>query len=112
MSSITTIVRNGQVVYQKSKNFNVGKQLSSRSTVTSLHERFVNTEKLPIEEPEEPIDLTDIDGLLEEDGEKKCGLYGLNDFVSGDIVWAMSGRTILPGQLLFSIPNRKLPSKF
>ncbi|KAI7978899.1 Histone-lysine N-methyltransferase ATX4 [Camellia lanceoleosa] len=105
------LLGNGQVVYQKSKNFNVGKQLSSRSTVTSLHERFVNTEKSPIEEPEEPIDLTDIDGLLEEDGEKKCGLYGLNDFVSGDIVWAMSGKNYPAWPAIVLDPKSQAPQQ-
>ncbi|KAL7183621.1 hypothetical protein ACSBR2_025917 [Camellia fascicularis] len=105
------LLGNGQVVYQKSKNFNFGKQLSSRSTVTSLHERFVDTEKSPIEEPEEPIDLTDIDGLLEEDGEKKCGLYGLNDFVSGDIVWAMSGKNYPAWPAIVLDPKSQAPQQ-
>ncbi|KAL7229990.1 hypothetical protein ACSBR2_008521 [Camellia fascicularis] len=61
--------------------FDMKKYSSSHSTVTSLHEQLIDTEGSPIEELEEPVELAGNDGLLKE-----------GEFVSGDIVWAMSGK--------------------
>ncbi|KAF5960066.1 hypothetical protein HYC85_001275 [Camellia sinensis] len=61
--------------------FDMKKYSSSHSTITSLHEQLNDTERSPIEELEEPVDLAGNDGLLKE-----------GEFVSGDIVWAMSGK--------------------
>ncbi|KAI8030309.1 Histone-lysine N-methyltransferase ATX4 [Camellia lanceoleosa] len=61
--------------------FDMKKYSSSHSTITSLHEQLNDAERSPIEELEEPVDLAGNDGLLKE-----------GVFVSGDIVWAMSGK--------------------
>ncbi|KAL7254289.1 hypothetical protein ACSBR1_008650 [Camellia fascicularis] len=61
--------------------FDMKKYSSSHSTITSLHEQLIDTEGSLIEELEEPVDLAGNDGLLKE-----------GEFVSGDIVWAMSGK--------------------
>ncbi|XP_028112644.1 histone-lysine N-methyltransferase ATX4-like isoform X4 [Camellia sinensis] len=61
--------------------FDMKKYSSSHSTITSLHEQLNDTERSPIEKLEEPVDLAGNDGLLKE-----------GEFVSGDIVWAMSGK--------------------
>ncbi|PSS33006.1 Histone-lysine N-methyltransferase [Actinidia chinensis var. chinensis] len=81
--------------YQRLKNFSFRKHSSSQSTLTSLHEQLVDCQRYPVEELEEPVDLTGIGGLLkeeEEEEERKSGLYGQGDFLSGDIVWAKSGK--------------------
>lgn len=59
------------------------KYSSSRSTLTSVYEQnLVEEEKCP---PEEIVELM-------ENGERKAGLYGPEDFYSGDIVWGKSGK--------------------
>ncbi|GFY84084.1 SET domain protein 16 [Actinidia rufa] len=78
---------------QRLKNFSFRKHSSSQSTLTSLHEQLVDCQRYPVEELGEPVDLTGIGGLLkEEEEERKSGLYGQGDFLSGDIVWAKSGK--------------------
>ncbi|KAJ9139755.1 hypothetical protein P3X46_030459 [Hevea brasiliensis] len=57
------------------------KYLSSRSTLTSLHEQLMEDEKCAV------VDLSSL-----ERPERKDGLYGPEDFYSGDIVWAKSGK--------------------
>uniref|UniRef100_A0A5B7APC3 Putative histone-lysine N-methyltransferase ATX5 n=1 Tax=Davidia involucrata TaxID=16924 RepID=A0A5B7APC3_DAVIN len=74
------------------RSFDVRKYSSSRSSLTSLHEQLVDFEKSPMGELEDVIDLTGTDKLSKQHVERKCGLYGPEDFVSGDIVWAMSGK--------------------
>ncbi|KAL7003602.1 hypothetical protein U1Q18_004753 [Sarracenia purpurea var. burkii] len=87
------VLGNSEVGYQRLKNFNSRKYSSSRSTLTSLHEQLMDTEKSPIEEmEEEPINLIGIRRLSKEERETKSGFCGLDEFVYGDIVWAMSGK--------------------
>ncbi|CAK9146571.1 unnamed protein product [Ilex paraguariensis] len=75
------------------KSFDVRKYSTSRSSLTSLHEHLADNERFPNEEVEEAIDLSRINGLLEEEKEgRKNGVYGPEDFVSGDIVWAIPGK--------------------
>ncbi|KDP22146.1 hypothetical protein JCGZ_25977 [Jatropha curcas] len=57
------------------------KYLSSRSTLTSLHEQLEEDAKCAV------MDLSSL-----ERPERKEGLYGPEDFYSGDIVWAKSGK--------------------
>ncbi|KAG5229575.1 hypothetical protein OIU76_022868 [Salix suchowensis] len=62
--------------------FDVKKYYSScsRSTLTSVHENLV------------VVDDTECGGVLDSSsGERKDGLFGPEDFYSGDIVWAKSG---------------------
>ena len=61
------------------KNFDFRKYSSSRSSLTSLHETVVKDEKFPV------------DGSPKQT-KPKDGLYGPEDFYSGDIVWAKAGR--------------------
>ncbi|GAY64534.1 hypothetical protein CUMW_234320 [Citrus unshiu] len=75
-----------------SRSFDARKYSSSKSSLTSLHEQqFIdldNDEKSP---PEDIVEFTSEEGLL--NGERKDdGLYGPEDFYSGDIVWAKSGK--------------------
>ncbi|GAV66205.1 PWWP domain-containing protein/SET domain-containing protein/PHD_2 domain-containing protein/zf-HC5HC2H_2 domain-containing protein [Cephalotus follicularis] len=76
-----------------SKNFDIKKYSSSRSSLTSLHDEFLEDEKFPCPS----VNFDDLENeeglLLKENGEKKDdGLYGPEDFYSGDIVWAKSGK--------------------
>ncbi|RVW87497.1 Histone-lysine N-methyltransferase ATX4 [Vitis vinifera] len=67
---------------------NVGtkkKYSSSRSSLTSLHEQLAEVERYPTDEVEEKF------GLGRVDRESKGGSR-LEEFISGDIVWAKSGK--------------------
>lgn len=66
------------------KNFDFRKYSSSRSSLTSVHETVVEDEKFP-------VDVGGEDGSPKET-KPKDGLYGPEDFYSGDIVWAKAGR--------------------
>ncbi|KAF4380411.1 hypothetical protein F8388_024704 [Cannabis sativa] len=66
------------------KDFEYRKFLSSRNSVTLVHEQMVENDRCPIEEIEgKPY-------LLDEN--ESDGLYGPEHFYSGDIVWAKPGR--------------------
>ncbi|KAF4399099.1 hypothetical protein G4B88_023693 [Cannabis sativa] len=66
------------------KEFEYRKFLSSRNSVTLVHEQMVENDRCPIEEIErKPY-------LLDEN--ESDGLYGPEHFYSGDIVWAKPGR--------------------
>ncbi|KAL3524406.1 hypothetical protein ACH5RR_017240 [Cinchona calisaya] len=60
------------------------KHSSSPSTLTSINEQLAKIE-------EDDIDLSGIDEFSKEEVKRKGRIYGPNDFVSGDIVWAISG---------------------
>ncbi|CAI9092542.1 OLC1v1027811C2 [Oldenlandia corymbosa var. corymbosa] len=66
------------------------KHSSSRSTITSLHEQITEVDEF--EELEEIIDLCGIDEFCKEEVKRKGRIYGLDDFLPGDIVWAISGK--------------------
>ena len=66
------------------KNFDFRKYSSSRSSLTSVHETVVEDEKFP-------VDVVGEDASPKET-KPKDGLYGPEDFYSGDIVWAKTGR--------------------
>ncbi|KAM3729794.1 hypothetical protein ACB098_12G037400 [Castanea mollissima] len=69
------------------KNFNnVRRFSSSRSTLTSVNEQLGEDENFPVEIIEEEEDE------YLENGVRKDGYYGPEDFYSGDIVWAKSGK--------------------
>ncbi|XP_038685546.1 histone-lysine N-methyltransferase ATX4-like isoform X2 [Tripterygium wilfordii] len=71
------------------RNFNSNKYASSRSTLKTLDEQPPEDEKGPvIEIEEEQVALSN----KEKSRERKDGLYGPEDFYSGDIVWAKSGK--------------------
>ncbi|PON72089.1 43kDa postsynaptic protein [Parasponia andersonii] len=63
------------------KNFDVRKYSSSWSSLTSAHERLVENGRSSVEA---------IEGQVNK--ERNDGLYGPEDFYSGDIVWAKPGR--------------------
>ncbi|TYJ38514.1 hypothetical protein E1A91_A05G448400v1 [Gossypium mustelinum] len=69
----------------------IGKYSSFRSSLTSVHEQLVG-------EYEKKangvliVDLTAQGQASRENGEKEDGLYGPEDFYSGDIVWARPGK--------------------
>ncbi|TXG66548.1 hypothetical protein EZV62_007823 [Acer yangbiense] len=67
-----------------SKSFDIRKCVNPRSLLKSLHEH----EKFPPEET--AVDLTRVDEFLNV-GRDNDGLYGPEDFYSGDIVWANPG---------------------
>ncbi|OWM79637.1 hypothetical protein CDL15_Pgr023049 [Punica granatum] len=69
------------------RNFDLTKYYSSsRSSLTSSHEHYNEGMYEFAEEPD--------DDLREENGsEREDGLYGPEDFYSGDIVWAKSGKS-------------------
>ncbi|XP_062120143.1 histone-lysine N-methyltransferase ATX5-like isoform X2 [Humulus lupulus] len=67
------------------KNFEFRKYSSSRNSLTSVHERLVENDRCPIEEIERKPYLVGKSG-------RSDGLYGPEDFYSGDIVWAKPGR--------------------
>ncbi|OIS98012.1 PREDICTED: histone-lysine N-methyltransferase ATX4-like [Nicotiana attenuata] len=65
------------------------KYSSSRSTLTSLHERLGDADDTHFDEA---IDLSGINGTVKVEGGKRANKFGGKDFNSGDIVWAISGR--------------------
>ncbi|XP_057480013.1 histone-lysine N-methyltransferase ATX4-like [Actinidia eriantha] len=102
----------GELGYQRLKNFSFRKHSSSQSTLTSLHEQLVDCQRYPVEELEEPVDLTGIGGLLkEEEEERKSGLYGQGDFLSGDIVWAKSGKNYPAWPAIVLDPVTQVPQQ-
>lgn len=70
--------------------YNVRKYSSSRSSLTSLTEQYAEIGEM--EEPEDIIDLSGIGEFAKEEVKRKGQIYGPDDFVSGDVVWAISGR--------------------
>ncbi|GFS32197.1 SET domain protein 16 [Actinidia rufa] len=104
----------GELGYQRLRNFSFRKHSSSRSTLASFHEQLVDSERYPVEELEEPVDLTGIGGLLkeeEEEGERKSGLYEQGDFLSGDIVWAKSGKNYPAWPAIVLDPVTQVPQQ-
>lgn len=72
--------------YVAFKNYrDIRKYSSSRSTLTSANEQLGEDEKCQVAEVEERVELF-------ENGERKDGLFGPEDFYSGDIVWAKPGK--------------------
>lgn len=71
------------------KNFDIRKYSSSRSSLTSIHERMVENGRWPVEAIEEKVSKERFP--VEKSG-RNNGLYGPEDFYSGDIVWAKPGR--------------------
>ncbi|KAB1205032.1 Histone-lysine N-methyltransferase ATX3 [Morella rubra] len=72
--------------YVAFKNYrDIRKYSSSRSTLTSANEQLGEDEKGQVAEVEERVELF-------ENGERKDGLFGPEDFYSGDIVWAKPGK--------------------
>ncbi|CAB4271594.1 unnamed protein product [Prunus armeniaca] len=71
------------------RSLDIRKYSSSRSTLTSVHEQLVEDDKCPVAEIDEQDDLV---GTVRAPKERKDGLYGPEDFYSGDTVWAKPGR--------------------
>ncbi|XP_010266518.1 PREDICTED: histone-lysine N-methyltransferase ATX4-like isoform X2 [Nelumbo nucifera] len=78
--------------YSVSKNFDIRKNPSSRSSLTSLHEAPVEVERFPALEELKELELTGEYKPTKENSEKRKGFYRPEDFVLGDIVWAKSGK--------------------
>lgn len=74
-----------------SKRLDNRKYSTSRSTLTSLHERLGDADALN-GEFDEGIDLSGIDGTVKLKGGRRAKSFGHEGFDSGDIVWAISGR--------------------
>ncbi|XP_022736343.1 histone-lysine N-methyltransferase ATX4-like isoform X2 [Durio zibethinus] len=72
------------------RTFNIRNYLSSRRSLTLVHEQFVEDEKYA--NGVDIVDLTAEEQVTRENGERKDGLYGPEDFYSGDIVWARPGK--------------------
>ncbi|KAL3521637.1 hypothetical protein ACH5RR_019786 [Cinchona calisaya] len=92
------------------KRYGVRKSSSSRSTLTSsLNDQLVETEE--DEELEDYIDLSGIDEFAKEDIERIGRTYGPNDFISGDIVWAISGRRCPAWPAIVLDPETQTPQQ-
>ena len=75
-----------EMVYMGLKNVGTKKKYSSsRSSLTSLHEQLAEVERYPTEEVEEKFNL----GRFNKESK---GGSRLEQFISGDIVWAKSGK--------------------
>jgi hypothetical protein len=74
---------------EEPEQFNIKKRSSSPQRV---EDQFGDREKSPSGETEESLRLKAAEQLLKEEIKKKTGVYEPEDFVRGDIVWAMSGK--------------------
>ncbi|XVF53405.1 hypothetical protein PTKIN_Ptkin05aG0097000 [Pterospermum kingtungense] len=73
------------------RTFDIRKYSSSRSSLTSVHEQFLEEDE-KYGNRKDIVDLIGEEHFLKENVESKDGLYGPEDFYSGDIVWARSGK--------------------
>lgn len=80
-----------EIGYNGSKRLDSRKYSTSRSTLTSLHERYGDADTLD-GEFDEAIDLSGTDGMVKLEGGKQAYSFGHEGFNIGDIVWAISGR--------------------
>ncbi|KAH0762264.1 hypothetical protein KY290_018337 [Solanum tuberosum] len=80
-----------EIGYNGSKRLDSRKYSTSRSTLTSLHERLRDADTLD-GEFDEAIDLSGTDAMVKQEGGRRAYRLGLEGFNSGDIVWAISGR--------------------
>ncbi|XVE64383.1 hypothetical protein DITRI_Ditri07aG0096600 [Diplodiscus trichospermus] len=71
------------------RTFDIRKYSSSRSSLTSVHEHFVEEDE-KYGNGVDIVDLTAEEQIPLDYVERKEGLYGPEDFYSGDIVWARS----------------------
>ncbi|CAN6569614.1 unnamed protein product [Malus baccata var. baccata] len=74
------------------KSFDNRKYLSSPSTLSSMHAQLGEDDMCAVVEIDEGNGLVETVRAAKENGERKDGLYGPEDFYSGDIVWAMPGK--------------------
>ncbi|KAM3018296.1 hypothetical protein FF2_002067 [Malus domestica] len=74
------------------KSFDNRKYSSSPSTLSSMHAQLGEDDKCAVVEIDEGNGLVETVRAAKENGERKDGLYGPEDFYSGDIVWAMPGK--------------------
>ncbi|KAK4734690.1 hypothetical protein R3W88_008951 [Solanum pinnatisectum] len=80
-----------EIGYNGSKRLDSRKYSTSRSTLTSLHERLRDADTLD-GEFDEAIDLSGTDAMVMQEGGRRAYRLGHEGFNSGDIVWAISGR--------------------
>ncbi|XP_049393792.1 histone-lysine N-methyltransferase ATX4-like [Solanum stenotomum] len=80
-----------EIEYNGSKRLDSRKYSTSRSTLTSLHERLRDADTLD-GEFDEAIDLSGTDAMVKQEGGRRAYRLGHEGFNSGDIVWAISGR--------------------
>ncbi|KAL3373916.1 hypothetical protein AABB24_005728 [Solanum stoloniferum] len=80
-----------EIGYNGSKRLDSRKYSTSRSTLTSLHERLRDADTLD-GEFDEAIDLSGTDAMVKQGGGRRAYRLGHAGFNSGDIVWAISGR--------------------
>ncbi|KAL5568350.1 hypothetical protein UlMin_024925 [Ulmus minor] len=78
--------------FMRIKNLDIRKYTSSQSLLASVHDQLVEDEKYPVEAIGEQVDLAGGERSLKENGNRDDGLYGPEDFYSGDIVWAKPGK--------------------
>lgn len=71
-------------------SFYMRKYSSSRSSLTSMHEQFFEDHRY--HRNDQTGGFAVVDKVPNVNASKKDGLYGPEDFYSGDIVWAKSGR--------------------
>ncbi|XWS50368.1 hypothetical protein CRYUN_Cryun12cG0082000 [Craigia yunnanensis] len=69
------------------RTFDIRKYSSSRSSLTSVHEQFIEEDE-KYGKGVDIVDLTAEEQILRKNVQRKDGLYGPEDFYSGDIVWA------------------------
>ncbi|OMO88385.1 hypothetical protein CCACVL1_08420 [Corchorus capsularis] len=87
----TTLCEEDEREAGHTRTFDIRRYSSSRSTITSLHEQFAEEDEKHANGVDN-VDLTAGDQVSRENGEGKDGLYGPEDFYSGDIVWARPGK--------------------
>ncbi|KAJ1376915.1 Zinc finger, PHD-type [Sesbania bispinosa] len=98
----------GDDVGVRYKSFGTSKHSTLRGALASRREMFVEDERGRFLE-EDGVDLMGNDRLLKENGEKKDGLYGPEDFYAGDIVWAKAGRKEPFWPAIVIDPTRQAP---
>ncbi|KAM1126936.1 hypothetical protein ACFX13_042859 [Malus domestica] len=74
------------------KSFDIRKYSTSPSTLSSMRKQMVEDDKRAVVEIDEEDGLVGTVKAAKENGERKDGLYGPEDFYSGDTVWAMPGK--------------------
>nr|GMC58219.1 histone-lysine N-methyltransferase ATX4-like [Ipomoea batatas] len=94
-----------------SKSFDIRKFSSSRSSLTSLHDRYWEVDKSLNEDFEECVELSCIEALATREGERKPQRFGLENFNPGDIVWAISGKHCPAWPAIVLDPKTQVPQQ-
>lgn len=94
-----------------SKSFDIRKLCSSRSSLTSQHDRYWEMDKCLNEDFEECVELSCIEALAMGEGERKPPRFGPENFNFGDIVWAISGKHCPAWPAIVLDPKTQVPQQ-